>query len=263
MRTTSVLVCPDASTIAARALDLLLSQLSQALTARGEAHLALTGGSSAATLLRLLRDDPRARRLDWSGVHVWLGDERFVPTSHPDSNWGMAEREWLSAAGAPPVRRHPFPVDEAIATGQDADWAARRYGAELAGLVPERDGVPALDVVLLGMGPDGHVLSAFPEGPALGPDAPLCLPVAAPEHIGPHVARVTLSPRLLTAAGIVLVMVPGAAKREAVERVFQGPRDPRRVPAQLALRPNAVWLLDAACADAARGHSGESPGPAT
>lgn len=251
---TTVIVCSDGRAIAARSLDLLVDGLRTAILQRGEAHLALTGGSSIAPLFDLLCTDARARRVDWTKVHVWQGDERFVPLGHPDSNWAGALRDWLDHADGPPIpadHRHPMPVEAAITGGHDAAWAASRYAAEIERSLPRRAGLPAFDVVLLGVGNDGHILSAFPGGEALTDEAPVVMAVPAPQHIEPRVPRITLAPRLLMAAGLIVLMVPGAAKRDAV-RLCLGPRlDREHVPAQWALRPNAVWLLDAASATSA------------
>jgi 6-phosphogluconolactonase len=254
----TVIICPDREAIAARALDLVVDGLLAGWRQRREAHLALTGGSTAAALFGRLRVEARGRQVDWSGVHVWQGDERFVPLAHPESNWAVALRDWLDHPGAPHVpamRRHPMPVDEAIALGRDAAWAASRYGEEMARVLPLRGGLPAFDVWLLGVGGDGHILSAFPGGEAVSGDPASAFGVPAPSHIEPRVPRVTLSPRLLPSAGMVVVMVPGAAKAEIVARCFRENRDPRRLPAQAALRPNAVWLLeDASAASLRAGH---------
>lgn len=242
-----VIVCADADGIAARALDLCVDRLGAAIRQVGEGHLALTGGSSAAALFRRLREGQRGGALDWSRVHVWQGDERFVPLDHPDSNWAVAQRDWLSdtVAGAIPEEQlHPMPVGEAITAGHDATWAAARYAAELERCLPRRHGRPAMDAWLLGVGGDGHILSAFPAGEWLQDDGRLALGVPAPTHITPHVARVTLAPRLLMAAGLLVVMAPGAAKSAVIADCFRADREPARLPAQLALRPNAVWLLD-------------------
>lgn len=244
MRDTSVIVCADTAAIASRALDLLVDGLRSAIARRGEAHLALTGGSSAAALFALLRTDVRARRVAWPRVHVWQGDERFVPLDHPDRNWADAQREWLAAGGAPGAALHPIPVDPAIDSGHDAAWAAARYAEELASHLDRRGGVPSFDVLLLGMGGDGHILSVFPGTPPLAEQAVPVVPVAAPTHIEPHLPRVTLAPFLLRAAHDIVVMVPGAGKASMVADVFTSALDPERLPAQLALRPNAVWLLE-------------------
>jgi len=244
---TSVIVCGQRSDIAVRALDLLIDGLRAAVGRRGEAHLALTGGSSAAALFALLRSRQRARRVDWSRVHVWQGDERFVPLDHPDRNWAGALHEWLESnagPGIPTTQLHPIPADAAMAAGHDATWAAERYSAEIDRVLPRRHGAPAFDIVLLGVGADGHILSTFPGTPPIAEDRRAALAVAAPTHIEPQLPRVTLAPFLLRAAGTIVVMVPGAGKAPVVARCFAAVADPERLPARLAIRPNAVWLLE-------------------
>ena len=214
---------------------------------RGEAHVALTGGSSARGLYMELREPGRRAAIDWSRVHLWFGDDRFVPTSDPECNSGLAQRTLLSPGG-PAVPRdhvHPVPLDAAMAAGEDQDWAAAMYARQIVDVVPAADGVPAFDVVLLGMGSDAHILSVFPGSAALEPAAPLVLGVPAPTHIAPHLPRVTLTPVVLPAARNILVLVPGAAKAPVVAVVFGDEHDPSRWPAQLAIRANATWLLDA------------------
>jgi 6-phosphogluconolactonase len=251
MMSTSIVVCQDGQRIALRALDLMISQLALAIRMRGTAHVALTGGSSASALFEALRGEPRARRVAWGRVHAWPGDERFVPVADPASNWGLALREWLGHPDGPalPIEHfHPVPVDEALAAGQGPEAAAARYDAMLTAELPSRGGIPAFDVILLGLGSDGHILSAFPGGPCLEASSGAASAVAAPTHIGPHLPRITIMPRLLAAGGLVIVMVPGGQKRDIVARCLGSPFDPRQLPAQLAIRPNAVWLLDRACA---------------
>jgi 6-phosphogluconolactonase len=247
----TIAVCDDSTAIASRALDLLVEGLASGMDERGVAHLALTGGSSASALFALLRTDARARGVDWSRVHVWQGDERFVPLEHPDRNWAVALREWLEVDGGPGIPRshqHPIPVDEAIDCGYDPSWAAARYAESLVSTLPRRDGIPAFDVILLGVGSDGHILSTFPGTAAVEEEHVPALAVDAPRHIEPHLPRVTLAPFLLRAAGIIVVMVPGSAKDEVVARCFEAAPDPASLPAQVAVRPNAVWLLEPASA---------------
>jgi 6-phosphogluconolactonase len=241
---TSVIVCADKGGIAARALDLVVDGLRAGVARRGEAHLALTGGSSATALFALLHSDPRAARVDWTRVHVWQGDERFVPLDDPDRNWSVALHEWLGAGDGTGATLHPIPIDAALAGGHDAAWAAARYGAEIEATLPRRNEAPSFDVVLLGVGADGHILSTFPgTAPLVEMESPV-LAVDAPIHIEPHVPRVTLAPWVLRGAISIVVMVPGGSKAETVEKVLTGPTDTDELPAQLAVRPTAVWLLE-------------------
>ncbi len=248
MRCTSVVVCTDGDVIAERALDLVVEGLRTGVSRRGAAHLALTGGSSAAALFALLRSDPWARRVDWTRVHVWQGDERFVPLDHPDRNWAGALRDWLEVDGGTGATLHPIPVDAAIDGGHDATWAAERYAQELAEALPSRAGVPSFDVLLLGMGNDGHILSTFPHTPPATESVRTVMAVAAPTHIEPHLPRVTLAPFVLRGALSIVVMVPGAGKAATVREVLGSPPEPARLPAQSAVRPTAVWLLEPASA---------------
>jgi 6-phosphogluconolactonase len=253
MMTVSIITCAERGDIAVRALDFVIDGLRAGIRARGQAHLALTGGSSAAALFALLRSSPRARRVDWRGVHVWQGDERFVPADDPDSNWSTARREWLAHADGPDIpaaQQHPIPVADALVAGHGPDWAAAQYSAELQRLLPRRYGIPAFDVLLLGLGGDGHILSTFPGTPPIAEQRVPALAVAAPTHIEPHLPRITLAPFLLRAAGSVVVMVPGAAKAAVVADCLDSPREPQRLPAQLAIVPQAVWLLEPGSASA-------------
>jgi 6-phosphogluconolactonase len=263
----------DRDAVAEEAARLVCDALSAAIERRGEAHIALTGGSSAAPLYGRLAVPPYRDAVDWQRVHLWWSDERYVPSEHPESNARLAEQLLLGLAArmdqsgqgasstdvlagvvpgipVPSDHVHSFPVNEAIGRGPGAEqWAAAAYAEALREYVPQTpDGVPVFDVVLLGVGPDGHILSVFPDSPALRDDAPLVLPIPAPDHVPPHVERLTLNPRILEAAGLVVVMVIGAAKAEILARLFDEPADPRRRPAHLAMRDNAIWIVDEAAA---------------
>jgi 6-phosphogluconolactonase len=141
-----------------------------------------------------------------------------------------------------------MPTSEAIAGNRDTDWCAAQYAEMLrAGGPPLANGWPVFDVALLGVGPDGHVLSVFP-GSATFDRSEVVLGVPAPTHVEPHVARVTLNPAVLGVARTVFVVAQGDAKAEILPDVLHGPRDPRRLPAQLARRAGATWILDRAAA---------------
>jgi 6-phosphogluconolactonase len=264
--TLRVLAAPE--DVAEAAAAEIAGVLSAAIAERGVAHWSTTGGSAAPPIYRQLRVPPLRDVVAWEHVHVWWGDDRFVPTDHPLSNVLPLEQVLLDtggdetgsgatsadvgAAGAgvriPSANLHPVPVGAAIAHGSGAAWAAASYEATLleAGPPANADGVPVFDLVVLGVGPDGHVLSVFP-GSAVWDAAGLCAAVPAPTHIEPHVERVTMHPRILAAARRVLVVSTGAAKAAALERAWTGD-DARELPLRAARAPNATWLLDEAAA---------------
>jgi 6-phosphogluconolactonase len=265
-------IAPDPDSLADLAADHVAAALREAVAARGVAHLALTGGSTATGLYVRLAGPPHRDAIPWSQVQLWWGDDRYVPVDHPASNTGLVESTLLhvgamggeSDDGTAGIdvrgeavtgvvlaaqQVHPFPIAAALAEGRDAAWTAQRYADLLRAAIPhDAGGWPVFDLVLLGMGPDGHILSCFPGSPALSDETSLALAVPAPTTVEPHLPRVTLNPRLVTAARAVLVVVSGDAKAERVREVLAGPRDLQRLPAQYARRAGATWLLDAAAA---------------
>ncbi len=266
-----VVILPDPESCALAAAELIASTLAAAAAARDVAHWATTGGSTAGPTYRHLAQPPLRDVVPWEHVHLWWGDERFVPADHPLSNAHIATSDLLEigatsgesgtgasgvdasagrTAGAPihAGNVHPIPVGAAIGEAEGPDWAAQRYAGELvAAGVEFIDGVPAFDLVLVGMGPDGHVLSIFPGSAAFDAREPV-LGVPAPTHVEPHLARVTLHPRVLEAARSVILVAHGAAKADVLADVLGTERDERRWPAQLARRAGATWFLDEAAA---------------
>jgi 6-phosphogluconolactonase len=263
-----LIVVEDADAVASATADRVVAVLGGAVETRGVAHLALSGGSTAGALYRALLEPHRRAAVSWSQVEAWWGDDRLVGEADPLSNVRAARETILApdtGLGLEPRRVHPFPIAEAQAVGLGPSWVAATYAARLAERM-SRDpaGDAIFDLILLGMGSDGHVLSAFPGGPALDPAAPSVLDVPAPTHVEPHVPRLTLHTRLVAAARAVLVMCTGAAKAGRVAEVLEGPWEPLRLPAQIARGANATWIVDAAAAamlEAAR-PGGERPGGA-
>jgi 6-phosphogluconolactonase len=266
----NLIVLPDEAALDHEAARRLVEGLALAIRERGEAHLALTGGSSAVGLYRELRD-PRWRQIvDWRRVHLWWGDERLVPIDHPESNAGLAynillelpaltgesgsggEGVDVSAGDLPALpfvadHVHAYEVDEVVGDVETGQLAAQRYAEQMARYLPAVGDLPAFDVFLLGVGPDGHILSIFPGSSAVQSDD-LVVAVPAPDHVTPHLDRVSLHPRLLDVAGSVLVIVSGTAKADVMADILGPLKDPARWPAQLALLPQTTWLLDQAAA---------------
>ena len=263
-----LIVVADEAAAGHEAARLTVEGLRAGLASSGAAHIALTGGSSAVPIYRALARAPFQGAIDWRDVHFWWGDDRFVPRDHPESNAGMASRLLFGApafsgesgtgAEGPDVplgdfpaliidanKVHPIDNEGAIAAGAGPEWAAAAYANEIASLTPTGEGgVPLFDVFLAGVGPDGHCLSVFPNSPALATDAPLVMGIPAPTHVEPHLPRVTLVPRVMDAAGVVIMVVIGDNKADIMATVLGGERDPARWPAQTAILDNAVWILD-------------------
>jgi 6-phosphogluconolactonase len=257
-----IVVVPDTAALAAEAAERIVTALDRAIVTNGRAHWATTGGSTPVGIYRRLVAPPLRDAVDWANVHVWWGDDRFVPRDHPLSNvkafddvmLDIGDMEEGTAGGSGrgvPIRAdhvHPFPTGEAIGNGRGAAWCATTLADELrAADLPAVDGWPAFDMLLLGVGADGHLLSVFPGSSALD-SAELGLAIPAPTHIEPHVERVTLNPAIIAAARSVLMVVAGADKAEAMATVLGPQVDPRRWPAQLARLPGATWILDEAAA---------------
>ncbi len=276
-------VLPDAESATRASATLLATALADAVRERGRADWATTGGSTVVGIYRALASEPLRDLVPWDHVQVWWGDDRFVPRDHPLSNRrpfdagllngpalaGMSgtgaagvdvHRDAVPGVGLPMTNVHGMPIEAAMAAMPKdepreqavmsaAQRAAEAYAAELSAAPLARDaaGIPIFDVILVGVGPDGHVFSVFPGSPLLDSPA-LVSAVQAPTHVEPHVARVSLSPRFLTAARLLDVIVLGGAKAEIVSKVLAGPRDIHRDPSRLARRAGAAWFLDAAAA---------------
>jgi 6-phosphogluconolactonase len=148
----------------------------------------------------------------------------------------------------PHANVHPWPVEQAVAAGGDARACASVYEVELRLAIPADDADrPIFDAVVVGIGPDGHLLSVFPGSAAF--DAPgWTTAVAAPTHIGPHVQRVTCTPVALDATPVLLAVALGESKAAVIARLLAGPRDERTLPGQRARRAGAAWLIDEAAA---------------
>jgi 6-phosphogluconolactonase len=248
-----LVVLADPEAVAREATDRIAVALIAAVRRRGRADFCTSGGTTPIPIYRFLAGSPLRDRVPWPQVHVWFGDERFVPRDHPESNVTSLDDVLLGGgadeggAPLPAANVHPFPVDRAIAEMRDNAWCAARYAEEMAANLPLAKGNwPVFDLILVGVGTDGHVLSCFPDSPALDSFA-WTMGVPAPSHIGPHLPRMTMNPRLLEAAP-VLVVTWGAGKAEALGHVFGAVRDGRRWPVQRTRRDGAVWLVDEAAA---------------
>ncbi|MCW3096139.1 MAG: pgl [Chthonomonadaceae bacterium] len=203
--------------------------------------VALAGGSTPEMLYGLLAALPFCDDVDWTKVHFFFGDERAVPPDHADSNYRMANAKLFAPLALPAANIHRMPADI-----PDLDAAAWAYEEELRAhfALTAAAEMPQFDLILLGMGPDGHTASLFPHKPALKEKTRLV--VASEPGLKPFVPRLTLTYPVLNHAANVLFLVAGADKAATLHRVLTGPADPEALPSQ-AVAPtegSLVWLVD-------------------
>jgi len=247
----TVRILNNADSVAEAAADRVIEAATTAVAARGVFQLCTTGGSTPAALYRALREPSRTIRMPWGETQIWFGDDRFVPRADPLSNVAPLDAQLLGAGtdGAlSPLASsavHPWPT-----TAADAPSAVGAYLAELrsAGVPHTPTGFPIFDLVLIGIGSDGHCLSVFPGSPLALEGAPVAAGVPAPTHIEPHVPRLSFSLGMVSSAREVLALAPGAGKAEALARIFSSATAVIEAPAKAALIPTATWLLDTASA---------------
>lgn len=233
--------CPDAEAVAARAAAVIERHLERARQERGVAHLALSGGTTPGRTYELLA----AGDCDWAGVEIWFADERCVAAEDEESNYRLAAEALLEPAGIDPARVHRMRGELGPQEG------ALRYSGELAERLdggPQGGGsagVPVLDVVVLGIGPDGHVASLFPGAETLDADeGAVCLGVSNSPKPPPQ--RITLSLSVLRAARACILLATGPSKADAVTAMLGEPTPD--VPASLLLRERLTAIVDDAAA---------------
>jgi 6-phosphogluconolactonase len=241
-----VVIEPDADRLARAVASALVARLAAAQAVHGTASVVLTGGGIGTALLERMAGlavEPEREVVDWTAVDVWWGDERFVPAGDEQRNERGARRALLDRVGVPPERVHAMPASDAgFATCDDA---AAWYAGQLAAAASEGRGVPRFDVLLLGMGPEGHVASIFPGSPAAGDERAV---VGVHDCPKPPPERVSLTFPTINTAEEVWLIVSGEGKADAVARALGG-ADPMEVPAAGVHGVRATrWLLDAAAA---------------
>ncbi|HXU72819.1 MAG TPA: 6-phosphogluconolactonase [Polyangia bacterium] len=225
-----VWVYDDGEAVARAAADTFVAIVAGVLADRSIARVALAGGSTPKAMYRLLASPAYRERVEWGRVEIFFGDERCVPPDHPDSNYRMARESLLDHVplGADRVHR--------ICGERPPEEAAAQYQQKLV-----RDA--ALDLVLLGMGPDGHTASLFPGTPVLTETRALAAAVYVEKMKS---WRVTLTAPVLSAAAHVVITTVGAEKAEALATALLQP--PGAVPIQLVHASDQRWLVDRAAA---------------
>lgn len=229
-------VLPTTAALIERALSLVLSEIHSSISESGLCTIALSGGSTPKPLYEAIA----ASYLPWEKIHVFWGDERYVKPDHPDSNQGMARRAWLDKVNIPAANIHPMPTDG----GAPAADAAK-HSVELQEFFKTPPGeFPALDIILLGMGDDGHTASLFPHTEALGVHSSL---VTVGSKDGQP--RLTFTAPLINSARCVIFVVAGATKRPALAQVFAPLGDEITYPSRLIQPVGELWwLLDESAA---------------
>ncbi len=232
-----LIATPDPADVAKEACARMTRVIHDALAERGSATIALSGGTSPLDAYRALASQP----IDWSRVHVYWVDERAVPPDHPRSNYGAAKSALLDHIAIPPGNVHRM-------RGEDPDLAkaAADYEAELRDTVQLKlGGVPALDLVILGIGDDAHTASLFPGEPTINITDRLVADVpAAPGRE----ARLTLTPPVLENARSTVIIVIGEKKHEPLERIWATSGDLQQTPARIVrgFRGSITWVIDRA-----------------
>jgi 6-phosphogluconolactonase len=237
-----VLVHRDAKLLAQAVAARLVTRLVDSVSARGTASVVLTGGGIGTAVLAELAATPARDAIDWGHLDIWWGDERFAPTGDPDRNETGARAALLDHVDVDPRRVHPMPGPDGP-DGDDPEAAAARYAAWLAVATTHEDHgpVPEFDVLMLGIGPEGHVASLFPGMPALYDERPVVAVRGSPK---PPPIRLTLTLPSIQAAREVWILASGAEKADAVAMALSD-AGPVQVPAAGARgRQRTLFLLD-------------------
>ena len=239
-----VKVSTAAADVALAAAKLFADTVSTVVASRGVARIAISGGSTPKDMFELLADpsQPFASSIPWSKLQLFWVDERCVPPTHPESNYGMTLAAMLSKVPLPAENVHRM---EGELDPEEASW---RYEAEIRNTFRlEGAETPTFDLILLGLGPDGHTASLFPHTEGLNEMSRICMANHVPQK---NAWRLTLTWPVITQGRTVAFLIEGAEKAEMVGTVFAGAYDPETYPAQLIRPANGklTLLLDTAAA---------------
>ncbi|MFF9091147.1 6-phosphogluconolactonase [Streptomyces sp. NPDC014991] len=247
MNTPQLVVHRDKELMAQAAAARLITKIVDAQASRGTASVVLTGGRNGNGLLAALAAAPARDAVDWGRLDLWWGDERFLPEGDPERNVTQAREALLDSVPLDPERVHAMPASDGP-YGSDAEAAAEAYAAELAKAAgPEDHGsVPSFDVLVLGVGPDTHVASLFPELPAVRETERTVVGVhGAPK---PPPTRISLTLPAIRSAREVWLLAAGEDKAEAVAIALSGAGEVQAPAAGAHGRSRTLWLLDTAAA---------------
>jgi 6-phosphogluconolactonase len=237
MTSPEIKVVTDLSALVEETADRIASAARSAIADHGTFSLGLSGGSTPEPVYRRLAEEPYGSAIDWGKVKIFFGDERCVPADSTQSNYRMARETILSKV--PIAEGNVFRMRGEI----DPNDAAIEYGR----LLKAQFGDGGVDMILLGMGDDGHTASLFPETEALNESKHRCVANFVPKM---NTWRITMTAPFINRADAVVFLVSGGGKASRVAEVLKGPREPRRLPSQLIHPVNGrlTWLLDSAAA---------------
>ncbi|MFD3534241.1 6-phosphogluconolactonase [Streptomyces sp. NPDC058664] len=243
--TPQLVVHRDKELMAQAAAARLITRIVDAQAARGSASVVLTGGRNGNGLLAALGTAPARDAIDWSRLDLWWGDERFLPSGDPERNVTQAREALLDRVPLDPARVHAMPASDGP-YGSDVDTAAAAYATELAAAAGGHGTVPAFDVLMLGVGPDTHVASLFPELPAVRETERTVVGVhGAPK---PPPLRISLTLPAIRAAKEVWLLAAGEDKAKAAAIALSGAGEVQAPAAGAYGRSRTLWLLDTAAA---------------
>jgi 6-phosphogluconolactonase len=247
MSRTEVVVYANPGLLAAAVAARLVTRLVDVQTAKGSASLVLTGGGTGIAVLEELRRSPARDAVDWARLDIYWGDERFVPADDDERNEKQARKALLDHVPVDPARVHPVPASDGE-FGDDPDAAAAAYAEVLAANAkPEDHGdVPSFDITLLGLGPEGHTASVFPESPAVYEQE---RPVVAVRNCPkPPPTRISLTLPVIRHSQDVWLMTTGEAKADAVALALAGAGEVQLPVAGAKGTRRTLWLLDKSAA---------------
>jgi 6-phosphogluconolactonase len=237
-----VVVVPSPEQLAKRAADTFLSIVESAVYGNGHGYVALSGGSTPKAMGQLLAKRPYSNRVQWGRLHFFWGDERWVPLTSDESNAGVAKRTFLDQVSIPDGRVHPFGTTEL-----EPDVSAAQIEAKIRAILPSSDFPPRFDLILLGMGDDGHTASLFPGTRAIQESEKLVVANEVPKL---DAVRLTFTPPLINAARNIIFLISGANKADTLKRVLEGEHQPDLLPSQV-VQPDQgtlTWLVDESAA---------------
>ena len=244
MSTPEVFVYASGDLLANAAAARTLTRLADAIAAEGHAHLVLTGGGIGTKVLAAIAAASARDAVDWRRVDFWWGDERFAATGDPERNETGARAALLDTLDVDPARVHAVPGPDGP-DGDDPEAAAARYAAELSSAAGTGAPVPVFDILMLGIGPEGHVASIFPESPAAHATGSV---VAVRNSPKPPPTRISLTFSAIQAAREVWVLASGAEKAEAVAEALSGVSQDKLPAAGARGVDRTLFLIDEAAA---------------